>query len=48
MRARSDVDLVTEKRGKPYTLVAVKNQASHERRAQRRRQDLLHISALGG
>lgn len=47
-RAKSDVDLATERRGKPYTLVAVKNQASHERRAQQRRQDLLHISALGG
>jgi hypothetical protein len=47
-RAKSDVDLATERRGKPYTLVAVKNQASHERRAQQRRQDLLHISVLEG
>jgi hypothetical protein len=47
-RARCDLDLATEKRGSPYTLVAVKNQASYERRARERRQDLQHVSALGG
>jgi predicted 2-oxoglutarate/Fe(II)-dependent dioxygenase YbiX len=43
-----DLDLITEKRGSPHTLVAVKNRASYERRAKQRRQDLEHVAALGG
>ncbi|MBV9561394.1 MAG: hypothetical protein JOY90_13245, partial [Bradyrhizobium sp.] len=43
-----DLDLATEKRGSPHTLVATKNQASYERRAKQRRQDIGHVSALGG
>jgi predicted 2-oxoglutarate/Fe(II)-dependent dioxygenase YbiX len=43
-----DLDLTTERRGSPHTLVATKNQASYERRAMQRRQDLEHVSALGG
>ena len=43
-----DVDLVTERRGSPHTLVATKNEASYRRRAEQRRQDLEHVSALGG
>jgi hypothetical protein len=43
-----DLDLTTERRGSPHTLVATKNQASYERRAKQRRQDLEHVSALGG
>jgi hypothetical protein len=43
-----DLDLMTERRGSPHTLVAVKNQASYERRAKQRRQDLDHAAALGG
>jgi hypothetical protein len=43
-----DLDLSTERRGSPHTLVATKNQASYERRAKQRRQDLEHVSALGG
>ena len=46
--AACDLDLTTERRGSPHTLVANKNQASYERRAQQRRQDLEHVSALGG
>ena len=46
--APCDLDLATERRGSPHTLVATKNQASHERRAKQRRQDLEHVSALGG
>jgi predicted 2-oxoglutarate/Fe(II)-dependent dioxygenase YbiX len=41
-----DLDLTTEKRGSPHTLVAAKNQASYERRAKQRRQDLEHVAAL--
>ncbi|WP_407166009.1 2OG-Fe(II) oxygenase [Bradyrhizobium sp. ORS 111] len=46
--AACDLDLATERRGSPHTLVATKNQASYERRAQQRRQDLEHLSTLGG
>ena len=46
--AACDLDLTTERRGSPHTLVANKNQASYERRAKQRRQDLEHVSALGG
>jgi len=46
--AACDLDLATEKRGSPHTLVAVKNQASYERRAKQRRQDLEHVAVLGG
>lgn len=41
-----DLDLTTERRGSPHTLVATKNQASYERRAKQRRQDLEHAPAL--
>jgi hypothetical protein len=43
-----DVDLTTERRGSPHALVATKNQASYERRAKQRRQDLQQVAALGG
>jgi len=47
-RAACDLDLTTERRGSPHTLIATKNQASYERRAKQRRQDLEHESALRG
>jgi predicted 2-oxoglutarate/Fe(II)-dependent dioxygenase YbiX len=43
-----DLDLTTERRGSPHTLVATKNEASCRRRAEQRRQDLEHQAALGG
>jgi hypothetical protein len=46
--AACDLNLTTERRGSPHTLVATKNQASYERLAKQRRQDLEHVSALGG
>ena len=46
--AACDLDLATERRGSPHVLVATKNQASYQRRAKQRRQDLEHVSALGG
>ncbi len=46
-RHRCDLDLTTEKRGRPYTLVCTKNQASYERRVRQRRQDLEHRARLG-
>jgi hypothetical protein len=45
--ATCDLDLTTERRGSPHTLAATKNQASYERRAKQRRQDLEQVSALG-
>jgi len=39
-RARCDLDLTTDKRGRPYTLVCTKNQASYDCRAEQRKQDL--------
>ncbi|MBO0737895.1 MAG: 2OG-Fe(II) oxygenase [Alphaproteobacteria bacterium] len=45
---KCDLDLSTEKRGSPHTLVAVKNRASYERLASQRRHDLEHVAALGG
>jgi len=48
LQAACDLDLVTERRGSPHTLIATKNQASFERRAKQRRQDSAHLAALGG
>ncbi|WP_186342895.1 2OG-Fe(II) oxygenase [Allochromatium palmeri] len=42
----SDLNLTTDQRGRPYTLVATKNQASYERRVIQREQDLAHREAL--
>ena len=39
-RAQCDLDLTTNKRGRPYTLVCTKNQASFQRRVLQREQDL--------
>jgi predicted 2-oxoglutarate/Fe(II)-dependent dioxygenase YbiX len=45
-RARSDVKISTERRGSPHSLIAVKNQASYERRVAQRKQDLADLAAL--
>lgn len=44
--AGSDVDARTERRGRPYTLICTKNQASHERRVVQREKDLTDIATL--
>jgi hypothetical protein len=44
--AVSDLDLKTDTRGRPYTLVCVKNQASYQRRVRQREQDLAQQAAL--
>jgi hypothetical protein len=46
--AKCDLDLATERRGSPHTLIATKNQASYERRVKQRRRDLGHLAALDG
>jgi len=45
-RARCDVDLTTDRRGRPYSLVCTKNQASYERRAKQRTQDIENLARL--
>ena len=47
-RANCDLTLTTDKRGRPYTLVCTKNQASYERRVRQRALDLGHRERLGG
>ena len=45
-RSGCDLDLVTDRRGRPYSLVCTKNQASYDQRAQQRQRDLAHLSRL--
>lgn len=47
-QAGCDVDAATDRRGRPYTLVCTKNQASYERRARQRRDDLKNLALLEG
>ncbi|MBL0408180.1 2OG-Fe(II) oxygenase [Microvirga aerilata] len=47
-RAHCDVDITTDRRGRPYTLVCTKNHASYDRRAKQRRKDLEDVIHLGG
>ncbi len=41
-----DLDCATDKRGRPYTLVCTKNQASHERRVKQRKRDIDNVAQL--
>lgn len=45
-RAGSDLDRTTDQRGRPYTLICTKNQASYDRRAQQRQKDLAEAARL--
>ena len=45
-QAGSDLDLTTDRRGRPYSLVCTKNQASYDRRAKQRKQDLKDLALL--
>jgi hypothetical protein len=47
-KARCDVDVTTDCRGRPYGLVCAKNQASYDRRVKQRRKDLADLDALAG
>jgi hypothetical protein len=47
-RARADLDIRTERRGSPHSLVCRKNSDSYERRVAQRRQDLADIAVLKG
>jgi predicted 2-oxoglutarate/Fe(II)-dependent dioxygenase YbiX len=45
-RSGCDLDLATDRRGRPYSLVCTKNQASYDRRAHQRKQDVAHLARL--
>ena len=45
-RHQCDVTTRTDKQGRPYKLICTKNQASYERRAKQRKQDLKHLAKL--
>lgn len=45
-QSNCDLDTVTVREGRPYRLVCTKNQASYERRAQQRKQDLANRKRL--
>jgi hypothetical protein len=44
--AHCDVDVTTERRGRPYSLICTKNQASYERRRKQRGRDLADLKRL--
>ena len=44
--AGCDLDTATDRRGRPYSLVCTKTQASYERRARQRKQDLADLALL--
>ena len=45
-QARCDLDVRTDRRGRPYTLVCTKNQASYDRRVAQRRKDVDDLARL--
>ncbi len=45
-RARCDVDVRTDRRGRPHSLVCTKNQASYLRRVRQREKDLADLAKL--
>lgn len=47
-RSRSDVDMETDKRGRPYGLICTKNQKSYDDRVRQRKQDLADLAILKG
>jgi hypothetical protein len=46
--ARCDVDVTTERQGRPFSLVCTKNQTSYERRRKQRKRDLTDLKRLRG
>ena len=45
-RNNCDLDFTTDTRGRPYSLICTKNQASYDRRAQQRQKDLAEVARL--
>jgi hypothetical protein len=46
--ARCDLDVITDRHGRPYSLVCTKNQASYDRRVKQRNQDLADLRRFEG
>jgi hypothetical protein len=46
--AGCDLDAATDRRGRPYSLVCTKNQASYDRRVKQRKDDRENLERLGG
>lgn len=46
LKAKCDLDSKTEQRGRPYSLICVKNQASHKLKVRQRKQDLEDEASL--
>jgi hypothetical protein len=46
--ADCDVDVTTNRRGRRYSLVCTRNQASYDRRVKQRTDDLANLELLGG
>jgi hypothetical protein len=46
--SHADLDTKTDRHGRPYSLISTKNQASYQRRARQRTQDLADAAQLGG
>ncbi len=46
-QARCDLDTATDRRGRPYSLVCTKNQASYDRQVKQRNQDLADLEQFG-
>lgn len=47
-RAHADIDVKTERRGSPYSLICAKNQASYEQRVRQRKSDIQNARAIVG
>jgi hypothetical protein len=47
-KADCDLDVTTDRRGRPYSLVCTKNQASYDRGVKQRNDDLVNLGRLGG
>jgi hypothetical protein len=47
-RAKCDVDVTTDRRGRPYTLLCTKNTASYDRAMKQRVQDMADLKRLTG
>lgn len=46
-RTRCDLDTATDRRGRPYSLVCTKNQASYDRQVKQRNHDLADLEQFG-
>jgi hypothetical protein len=47
-KAQCDVNTATDRRGSPHKLICIKNQASYERRARQRIEDIENLAVLSG